>query len=167
LELQSLALYILVGFRRNHLESNEAALKYFLLGAFASGFLLYGIALLYGATGTTNLSRMALYLVGSPLNPHPLLIAGGVLVVIGFGFKVALVPFHMWTPDAYQGAPTPVTGFMAAGAKAAGFAAILRVFSGALGSERLTWRPAVWVLAVVTMVVGASVAIVQSDVKRM
>src|SRR5262249_3522626 len=127
LELMSLSLYVLVGFRRNNLESNEAALKYFLLGAFASGFLLYGIALLYGATGTTNLQKMAAFLSGSPLTGNALLIAGGLLVVIGLAFKVAAVPFHMWTPDAYQGAPTSVTAYMSAGAKAAGFAALVRL----------------------------------------
>ncbi|MEK7331624.1 MAG: proton-conducting transporter membrane subunit, partial [Candidatus Eisenbacteria bacterium] len=103
LELMSLALYVLVGFRRARLDSSEAALKYFLLGAFASGFLLYGIALLYGATGTTNLGRMAVFLADSPMLGNPLLLMGGLLVLAGFGFKVAAVPFHMWTPDAYEG----------------------------------------------------------------
>src|SRR5207247_10637664 len=105
LELMALALHVLVGFQRNRLDSNEAAMKYFLLGAFASGFLLYGIALLYGATGTTHLGRMAAFLAGSPLLSNPLLLMGGLLVLVGLGFKVAAVPFHMWTPDAYEGAP--------------------------------------------------------------
>jgi NADH-quinone oxidoreductase subunit N len=167
LELMSLALYVLVGFRRNHLESSEAAMKYFLLGAFASGFLLYGIALLYGATGSTNLQRMAEFLAGSPLLDNPLLLAGGLLVLIGLGFKVAAVPFHMWTPDAYQGAPTSVTAFMSAGAKAAGFAAFVRFGLAVLEPTAADWRTLISWIAVLTMTVGNVTALFQSNVKRM
>ena len=167
LELMSLALYVLVGFRRTRLESNEAALKYFLLGAFASSFLLYGIALLYGATGTTNLTRMAGFLADSPLLANPLLMIGGLLVLVGLGFKVAAVPFHMWTPDAYEGAPTTVTGYMSAGAKAAGFAALLRVAQLALPELQADWRPLLSWIAILTMTVGNVAALLQNNLKRM
>ena len=167
LELMSLALYILVGFRRGRLDSSEAALKYFLLGVFASGFLLYGIALLYGATGTTNLTRMAIYLVDSPMLGNPMLVMGGLLVLVGFGFKVAAVPFHMWTPDAYEGAPTTVTGFMSAGAKAAGFAALLRVLLIALPGLQSDLRPVLTWIAILTMTVGNVTALLQTNLKRM
>jgi NADH-quinone oxidoreductase subunit N len=167
LELMSLSLYVMVGFRRTRLESNEAALKYFLLGAFASGFLLYGIALLYGATGTSSLSRMGAFLAGSPLLHNPLLVVGGLLVFAGFAFKVAAVPFHMWTPDAYEGAPTSVTGFMSAGAKAAGFAALLRVTMRALPALQSEWVPLLAVIAFLTMTVGNLAALLQNNLKRM
>ena len=167
LELMSLSLYVLVGFRRSLLESNEAALKYFLLGAFASGFFLYGIALLYGATGTTSLARMAEFLAGSPLRSNPLLIAGGLLLLTGFAFKVAAVPFHMWTPDAYEGAPTSVTAFMSAGAKAAGFAALLRVVARGFGGVPAEWLPALGAVAMLTMTVGNVTALLQNNLKRM
>jgi NADH-quinone oxidoreductase subunit N len=167
LELMSLALYVLVGFRRGQLESNEAALKYFLLGAFASGFLLYGIALLYGATGTTGLDTMASFLASSPVTDNPLLIAGSLLLVIGFGFKVAAVPFHMWTPDAYEGAPTSVTAFMSAGAKAAGFAALLRVALKVLAATQTDWAPLLTWVAILTMTVGNVTALLQTNLKRM
>jgi len=167
LELMSLPLYVLVGIRRGNLESNEASLKYFLLGAFASGFLLYGIALLYGATGTTNLSRMAAFLSDTPLLNNPMLIAGGLLLLVGFGFKVSAVPFHMWTPDAYEGAPTSVTAFMSAGAKAAGFAALVRVALNVLGASPETWAPLLTAVAIVTMTVGNVTALLQNNLKRM
>ena len=167
LELMSLALYVLVGFRRGQLESNEAALKYFLLGAFASGFLLYGIALLYGATGTTSLTGMARFLAGSTLSGSPLFVVGGVLLLIGFGFKVSAVPFHMWTPDAYEGAPTSVTAFMSAGAKAAGFAALLRVAPTVFAAGAADWRPLLTWIAILTMTVGNVTALLQTSVKRM
>ena len=167
LELMSLALYVLVGFQRNRLDSNEAAMKYFLLGAFASGFLLYGIALLYGATGTTTLGTMAAFLAGSPLLSNPLLIAGSMLLLVGFAFKVAAVPFHMWTPDAYEGAPTTVTGYMSVGAKAAGFAALLRVVLLALSDLQADWKPILTWLAILTMTVGNVTALLQSNLKRM
>ena len=167
LELMSLSLYVMVGFRRNLLESNEAALKYFLLGAFASAFLLYGIALLYGATGSTNLQRIGDFLGDTPIGRQPLVLAGSLLVFTGFLFKVAAVPFHMWTPDAYQGAPTSVTGFMSAGAKAAGFAALLRILMRALPSLQHDWQPLLAVVAMLTMTVGNVTALLQNNVKRM
>src|SRR5207247_1257713 len=167
LELMSLALYVLVGFRRSHLESNEASLKYFLLGAFASGFLLYGIALLFGATGTTQLTRMAAFVGESPLSGNPMLWVGVVLVLVGFGFKVSAVPFHLWTPDADEGAPTSVTAFMSAGAKAAGFAAVLRLLLNVLGDLRDQWVPLLSVVAVLTMTVGNVTALLQDNLKRM
>jgi len=167
LELMSLSLYVLVGFRRGQLESNEAALKYFLLGAFASGFLLYGIALVFGATGTTNLAGIGAFLAGSPIPGNPLLIAGATLLLIGLAFKVSAVPFHMWTPDAYEGAPTSVTAFMAAGAKAAGFAALVRVVLHALGGIDVDWRPVLSWIAVLTMTVGNVTALLQHNLKRM
>ena len=167
LELMSLSLYVLVGFRRVRLESNEAALKYFLLGAFASGFLLYGIALLYGATGTTNLARMGAFLSDTPLPHNPLLVAGALLVLTGFAFKVSAVPFHMWTPDAYEGAPTSVTGFMSAGAKVAGFAALLRLVLRALYGFEADWQPLLAALAMLTMTVGNVTALLQTNLKRM
>jgi len=167
LELMSIALYVLVGFRRGQLESNEAALKYFLLGAFASGFLLYGIALLYGATATTRLDRMAEFITLSPVLGNPLFVAGALLLLVGFGFKVAAVPFHMWTPDAYEGAPTSVTAFMSAGAKAAGFAALLRVALKVLSISHVDWGHLLAMVAILTMTVGNVTALLQNNLKRM
>jgi NADH-quinone oxidoreductase subunit N len=146
--------------------AQEAAMKYFLLGAFSSAFLLYGIALCYGATRSTNLAAIARATSNVDID-IALLLAGVALLAVGFCFKVAAVPFHMWTPDVYQGAPTPVTAFMAAGTKVAGFAVFLRVFAGALGGLVLDWRPVIAGVAVVTMLGGSVLAIVQSDVKRM
>ena len=165
LEILSLSLYVMAGATRR-MAAQEAAMKYFLLGAFSSAFLLYGIALCYGATGTTNLLGIARGSV-DPTGDGTLLLAGIGLLAVGFCFKVAAVPFHMWTPDVYQGAPTPVTAFMAAGTKAAGFAVFLRVFAGALGGMVVSWRPVIAAVAVVTMLVGAALAVVQSDLKRM
>ncbi len=167
LELMSIPLYILAGFRKNRFESNEAGLKYFLLGAFASGFLLYGMALIYGTTGTTNLSEIGTYLLGSPVTSTPLFIIGSLLLLVGFAFKVSLVPFHMWTPDAYEGAPTTATAFMSAGAKAAGFAGLLRVGMGALPGVMPDWTHLLTVLAILTMTIGNVTAILQSNLKRM
>ncbi|CAN5208934.1 NADH-quinone oxidoreductase subunit N [soil metagenome] len=166
IEILSLSLYILTGFPKRDLNAQEAALKYFLLGAFSSALLLYGVALVYGITGSTNLADAgaALTVVGAPVG---LSVAALSLLIVGFGFKTAVVPFHMWTPDVYQGAPTPVTGFMSAATKAAAFAAFLRVFSGAFGPLALTWRPALYTLAVLTMMAGAILAVVQTDLKRM
>jgi NADH-quinone oxidoreductase subunit N len=164
LEVLSLALYVLAGFARRDDRSQESALKYFLLGAFSSAFLLYGIALAYGATGATGLG--AISRVAAAADPR-LMFAAMALLAIGFGFKVAAVPFHWWTPDVYQGAPTSVTGFMAAGTKAAGFAALLRVFLVALGPLQWDWRPVLWIVAALTMSVGSLVAIVQTDIKRL
>jgi NADH-quinone oxidoreductase subunit N len=166
LEILSIALYVLVGYYQRKPASQEAAIKYFVLGAFSSAFLLYGIALVYGATGSTNLAEISELLRERPLT-NGVLLAGFAFLLVGLGFKVAAVPFHMWTPDVYQGAPTPVTGFMAAGAKAAGFAALLRIFFSTFGPERLDWQPIVWALAVLTLLVGSVLAIVQTDIKRM
>jgi NADH-quinone oxidoreductase subunit N len=167
LELMSLALYVMAGFRKNRFESNEAALKYFLLGAFASGFLLYGIALVYGATGTTNLSRIGGFLTGSPTLETPFLAVGALLLLVGFAFKVSAVPFHMWTPDAYEGAPTTAAAFMSAGAKAAGFAGLLRVMMAALPALQPSWIDLLTWLCILTMTVGNVTAILQSNLKRM
>jgi NADH-quinone oxidoreductase subunit N len=164
LEILSLSLYTMAGAVRRQ-ATQEAAMKYFLLGAFSSAFFIYGIALIYGATGTTSLRGIAAA-TSSVSADAGLLLAGVALLGVGFLFKVAAVPFHMWTPDVYQGAPTSVTAFMAAGTKAAGFAAFLRVFVGGLGGLTTDWRPAISAVAVLTMVVGSVVAVVQTDVKR-
>lgn len=165
-EILSLALYVMSGFAKRDLRSQEGAFKYFLLGAFSSAFLLYGIALVYGIAGTTNVAAAGRALAGLQV-PAAFAVAAIALLLVGFAFKVALVPFHMWTPDVYQGAPTPVTGFMAAATKAAAFAAFLRVFADGLGPLQWTWVPAVSALAVVTMLGGAVLAVVQDDLKRM
>ncbi len=168
LELLSLPLYVLAAFARPRLDSEEAGLKYFLLGAFASGFVVYGIALIYGATGTTSLSGIVTALATGALGTSRLLLTiGAALFLVGFGFKVAAVPFHMWTPDVYHGAPTPVTAFMAVGAKAAGFAALLRVFVTAFPALDADLTPVVWALSALTMFVGNVVAIAQTNIKRM
>jgi NADH-quinone oxidoreductase subunit N len=167
LETLSISLYILAGFLRGQLKSNESALKYLLLGAFASGFLLYGIALVYGATGSINLKRVAEVLAAGKVASPVLLTIGAGLLIIGFGFKVASVPFHMWTPDVYEGAPTSVTAFMIAGTKAAAFAAFLRILMTALPALQPDWSRVLWILAVLTMTVGNVVAIAQSNIKRM
>jgi NADH-quinone oxidoreductase subunit N len=165
LEVMSVAVYVLAGYNRANAFSAEAALKYFLIGAFASGFLLYGIALVYGATGTTNLSLVGAQLAGKSL---PLMAALGLgLLLIGFGFKVAAVPFHMWAPDVYDGSPTPVTGFMATGVKAAAFASLVRVLMEAFPSAVGLWQPIVAALAIASMVLGNLVALTQRSLKRM
>jgi NADH-quinone oxidoreductase subunit N len=166
IEVLSLALYVMVGFARRDDASQEASLKYFLLGAFSSAFLLYGIALAYGATATTSLSRISALSVAQA-TPSRLLFVGVALIAVGLGFKIAAVPFHFWTPDVYRGAPTSVTGFMAAGTKTAAFIALLRVFLVAFGPLQWDWRPLLWGIAVVTMALGSIVAIVQTDVKRL
>jgi NADH-quinone oxidoreductase subunit N len=165
LEILSLSLYVLAGETRR-LAAQEAAMKYFLLGAFSSAFLLYGIALCYGATGTTNLLGIA-RASADPTSDGTLLLAGVGLLAVGFCFKVSAVPFHMWTPDVYQGSPTPVAAFMAAATKVAAFSVFLRVFSGALGGLVVSWRPVISAVAAVTMLVGAALAVVQTDLKRM
>ena len=167
LELLSIPLYVLAAFASPRAESEEAGLKYFLLGAFASGFFLYGVALVFGATGSTNLSAIGSYLMGSPALQTPLVAIGSLLVFVGFAFKVSLVPFHMWTPDAYEGAPTTATAFMSAGAKAAGFAGLLRVLYIALPGVTPDWTQVLTVLCMLTMTVGNVVAILQSNLKRM
>ena len=165
LEILSLSLYVMAGESRRQ-AAQEAAMKYFLLGAFSSAFLLYGIALCYGATGTTNLLGIA-RASADPTSDGTLLLAGIGLLAVGFCFKVSAVPFHMWTPDVYQGTPTPVAAFMAAATKVAGFAVFLRVFSGALGGLVVSWRPVIAAVAAITMLVGAALAVVQTDLKRM
>jgi len=165
LELLSIPLYVLAAFARPKSESEEAGLKYFLLGAFSAGFVVYGIALVFGATGTTSLA--GILSSASSGTSSLLLTIGAALILVGFGFKVAAVPFHMWTPDVYQGSPTPVTAFMAAGAKIAGFAALLRVFGSALPSLASDITPILVVLAGLTMIVGNLLAIAQTDIKRM
>jgi NADH-quinone oxidoreductase subunit N len=167
LELMSLSVYVLAGIDRRSVSAAEASLKYFLLGAFASGFLLYGIALIYGATGTTNLTLMYVQISDLALQSNTMLIAGVALMLIGFGFKVAAVPFHMWTPDVYDGAPTPITAFMAAAVKAAAFAALIRVLTQGLAPMAEVWTHAIWWLAAITMVVGNIIALVQRQLKRM
>jgi NADH-quinone oxidoreductase subunit N len=169
LELMSVSVYVLSGVDRRSPVGGEAALKYFLLGAFASAFLLYGIALVYGATGTTKLTLIAAQIGPLHLARHPMLLAGLGLLLIGFAFKVAAVPFHMWTPDVYDGAPTPVTGFMSTAVKAAAFAALLRVLLEGFGSADMhqLWEQVIWWLAAVTMVAGNLIALAQRSVKRM
>jgi NADH-quinone oxidoreductase subunit N len=184
LEILSIATYVMCGFRRTDIRSNESSMKYFILGSFSSAFLLYGIALTYGATstaaglpGTTNIAEIARRL---PDAQYPMLLfAGAAMMLVGFGFKIATAPFHVWTPDVYEGAPTPVTAFMAAGPKAAGFASFMRVFLFAFpfvvaaadrsvaGRIHAAWLSALVVLAILTMTVGNVVAIAQNNVKRM
>jgi NADH-quinone oxidoreductase subunit N len=168
LEVLSVALYVLAGFNRNNPKSNEAGLKYFLLGAFSTGFLLYGMALTYGATGTTRIAKIAEFISqNSIVTLNPILIVGMLLMAVGFSFKIAAAPFHMWTPDVYEGAPTPMTAFMSVGPKAAGFAAFLRVFLIALPAFRPEWSSLLWILAVLTMTVGNITALYQQNIKRM
>ncbi len=166
LELLSIPLYILAGFARPRTDSEESALKYFLLGTFASGFVLYGIALIYGATAHTDLLSISKSLKDGLANPG-LLLAGAGLVLVGFGFKVAAVPFHHWAPDVYQGAPSPVTGFMSVAVKAAGFAALLRVFITAFSGLALNLTPILYALAALTMIGGNVLAVAQTNLKRL
>ncbi len=167
LEVMSVSLYVLAGVNRENKKSNEAGLKYFLLGAFSTGFLLYGMALIYGATGTTRVYQIA-SIVGQMTLPsaNVMLLAGMLLMMTGFAFKIAAAPFHMWTPDVYEGAPTPMTAFMSAGPKAAGFAALLRILLVALPTLQVEWSQLLWVLAVLTMTVGNITALRQDNIKR-
>ena len=169
LETLSLALYVLAASNRRSSESAESGIKYFVLGGFASAFFLYGIALVYGGTGTTNISEMvtALQTTIDPFSDDTLVLAGLALLIVGLGFKISAAPFHVWAPDVYQGAPTPVTAFMASVGKAAAFAAMIRVLVVALPFYRDDWRPIVWVLALLTLLVGSILAVVQTNVKRM
>lgn len=168
LELMSISIYVLAGFHKESLQSIEAALKYFLLGAFASSFLLFGFAFLFGATGTMDIVAMSRFIQANPdVLGSGLLLAGILLTVVGLGFKISMVPFHMWTPDVYEGAPTVITGFMATGVKAAAFAALIRVLMVPFASLPVDWSMVLWVAAVLTMTVGNVIALVQDNIKRM
>jgi NADH-quinone oxidoreductase subunit N len=168
LEILSIAVYILSAMHRRRMSSLESGLKYFIHGAFASAFLLYGIAMVYGATGSTNLARISTFLADNVITQNGLMLGGIALMLVGFAFKVAAVPFHQWAPDVYQGAPTPVSAFMAAAVKTAAFAGMIRVFVLALGpTYRDEWRPMVLALAVLSLLVGSVMALVQTNVKRM
>ncbi len=167
LEVLSLAVYVLTGIRRDSPAAVEAAFKYFLLGAFSSAFFLYGIALTYGLTGTTRLDRIGTLMASRSLAPQPMQLIAVGLLLVGFAFKVSAVPFHMWTPDAYEGAPTAVTGFMSTGVKAAAFAAFARVFLSAFEPLQPQWRALVWAIAVATMIGGTLAGVAQSNVKRL
>jgi NADH-quinone oxidoreductase subunit N len=167
LETMSIAVYILTGLRRDQQQSTEAAFKYFLLGAFASSFFLYGIAFLYGVTGTTNIERLSTAIAAQSMSGNPMIMLGTGLLIIGFAFKIAAVPFHMWSPDAYEGAPTVVTGFMSTGVKAAAIAAFVRVFLKGLDPMIADWAPIIWWIAAATMIVGTVVGVAQTSLKRM
>ena len=166
LELLSIPLYVLAGFARPRPESEEASLKYFLMGAFAGGFVVFGIALVFGATGTTNLAAI-INAIRNTFANLPLLTIGAGLILVGMGFKVAVVPFHMWTPDVYQGAPSAVSAFMSVGAKAGGFAALLRIFISAFPSLSTDLAMILWSISALTMFLGNVVAIAQSNIKRL
>jgi NADH-quinone oxidoreductase subunit N len=167
LEILSIAVYVLAAMHLRKVTSQEAGVKYFVLGAFSSAFFLYGIALIYGGTGSTNLVDISTFLSTTVLGDSGLVLAGLALLLVGFGFKVAAVPFHFWAPDVYQGAPSPSVAWMASGVKVAGFAGLMRVFYLAFPTYRLDWQPIVFALAAITLVVGAVLAVVQTDVKRM
>ncbi len=167
LEILSIALYVLTAFNHRRAASGEAALKYFILGGFSSAIFIYGVALTYGATGSTNLTQIADFLSKNVVLTNGLLLAGLALLLVGFAFKVAAVPFHMWTPDVYEGAPSPVTGFMAAVAKVGAFAALLRVLFSSFGLISTDWRPIIYGLAVLSLLAGSILALRQRDVKRM
>lgn len=167
LEVMSIAVYALCAIKRADEKAVESGFKYFILGAFSSGILLYGVAMIYGATGSTSLTTLARHLAESHGEPSKLLLLGGALLFVGFGFKVGSVPFHMWAPDVYQGAPTSVTALMASGVKAASFAAFGRVVIGAMGDDAGIWSGALWWMAAATMLVGNVAALVQDDLKRM
>jgi len=166
LELMSLCLYVMAGFKRYELRPLEAAAKYFILGSFSSGILLYGISLLFGRTGSTTLAGIREGIANLPAG-DPILMLAMSLLVVGFGFKVAAVPFHMWTPDVYEGSPTSVTAYMAVASKAASFAAFVRVFLGALGGLKEEWQLLLVAVCVATLILGNVVAIVQTNIKRM
>ena len=167
LEILSIALYVLVAYCAQVTLSREAAFKYFILGGFSSAILLYGIALTYGATGTTNIGQIALFLSQNTLTSNGVLLGGMALIIVGLGFKIAAVPFQLWTPDVYQGAPTTVTGYMASVAKAGGFAGLLRVLYVSFQTVRIDWRPVILVMCVLTLFTGSILALVQRDVKRL
>ncbi|MGH9257688.1 MAG: NADH-quinone oxidoreductase subunit N, partial [Vicinamibacterales bacterium] len=157
----------LTGIRRDDPRATEAAFKYFLLGAFSSAFFLYGIAFTYGLAGSTRLDRVGTYIAAQSMSDNPLILVALGLLLVGFAFKISAVPFHMWTPDAYEGAPAVVTGFMSTGVKAAAFAAFARVFLSAFEPFSAEWVPIVWLLAAATMILGTVVGVAQSNLKRM
>jgi NADH-quinone oxidoreductase subunit N len=165
LETMAVSFYILTGFMKPNLRSNEAAVKYFLLGAFSLGILLYGMSILYGLSGTTNLHAMAAVFAGQARDP--LLVLAVILIVAGMGFKIAAVPFHMWAPDVYEGAPTPITAFLSVGSSAASFAMLLRIFLEGLPSLTADWAPLFEAMAIITMTVGNVAALTQTNLKRM
>ena len=167
LEVMSLSVYVLTSLKRTDEKSAEGGFKYFILGAFSSAFFLYGIAFAYAVTGTTRLDDLGMRVAGVALEPSVLVILAMVFLLVGFAFKVSAVPFHMWTPDAYQGAPTLVTGFMSTGVKAAAFAAFIRVFLSALEPLRVDWLPVLSAIAGLTMILGTVVGVAQTSVKRM
>jgi NADH-quinone oxidoreductase subunit N len=167
LEVLSLAVYVLTAIRRDHLPGTEAAFKYFLLGAFSSAFFLYGIAFTYGVTGSTRLAAVGSFLSAQSMSDNPMILLALGLLLVGFGFKISAVPFHMWTPDAYEGAPAIVTGFMSTGVKAAAVAAFARVFLSAFEPFKDEWAPVVAIIAIATMVLGTVVGVAQSNLKRM
>ncbi|MBI5026876.1 MAG: NADH-quinone oxidoreductase subunit N [Nitrospirae bacterium] len=167
LELMAISTYVLAGFIRHEIRSNEAALKYFLLGAFSSAFLLYGISMIYGTTGTTNVKEIATYITLKGLSGNTVLLLSMILFTVAFGFKIAAVPFHMWAPDVYEGAPTSITAFMSVGPKAAGFAAMARVFMEALGPIKVDWVSVLIPISILTMAVGNIIALSQTNIKRM
>ncbi|WP_193771477.1 NADH-quinone oxidoreductase subunit N, partial [Candidatus Magnetaquicoccus inordinatus] len=166
LELMSLSIYVLAAYRRDHLPSSEAGLKYFILGSLASGILLYGISLVYGATGTTHFSAVAQVIKGAE-HVSPVLLLGAALVIIGISFKVAAAPFHMWAPDVYEGAPTTVTAFIAVMPKVAAFTIFFRVLGEAFSSLQMHWAPMIQLLAVLSLAVGSLGAIAQTNIKRL
>jgi NADH-quinone oxidoreductase subunit N len=163
----SLSLYVLAGFFRHDTRSNEASLKYFLLGAFASAFLLYAMSMMYGMTGTTNLKAIAQYIATNGIGHNSVTMLSMILFVVAFGFKIAAAPFHMWAPDVYEGSPTSITAFMSVGPKAAGFAALGRVFFMAFGELQIDWAGIVIPIAILTMAVGNILALTQTNIKRM
>lgn len=167
LELMSMAFYVLIAFMRKDQKSIESAVKYFLTGVFSSGVILYGIAFLYGATGTTNLAEIAAFIKANGVASNTSLMMSFVLFITGFGFKIASVPFHMWAPDVYEGAPTPITAYLSAGSKAAAFSVMMRVLISAFDLSSGHWWQILWVIAVLTMTLGNVVALVQTNVKRL
>jgi NADH-quinone oxidoreductase subunit N len=167
LEILSLAVYVLTGIRRDNPHGTEAAFKYFLLGAFSSAFFLYGIAFAFGLTGSTRLDRIGAYLAAQSLSDNPMILLALGLLLVGFAFKISAVPFHMWTPDAYEGAPAIVTGFMSTAVKAAAFAAFARVFLSSFEPFSTQWAPVVWILSAATMILGTVVGVAQTNLKRM
>jgi NADH-quinone oxidoreductase subunit N len=167
LEVLSIGVYVLTGLRRDHPASSEGAFKYFLLGSFSSAFFLYGVALAYTLTGSTRLERIGVYMAAEGMNATPMMLVALAMLLVGFAFKISAVPFHMWTPDAYEGAPAIVTGFMSTAVKVAAFAAFVRVFLSALEPLRGDWAPVLWAIALATMILGTVVGVAQSNLKRM